>query len=181
MRFAYTYRSSDGLRHGLRPRRRPVDQAAVGKRHHLRQLAARGQIAGDVVAIGSMESKISGTPSQQAMVEIPSINVGYRLHRMLLKVLRPRPFRTGAPLRIGRTVRLDMNLLTGSVGSVPNRQMVRKGVCGRNSTPQRQGPDFRPTLHRIAVAQRVVSNPSRGSMRSVTKKSPVSKGCLLEK
>ena len=28
---------------------------------------------------------------------------------------------------------------------------------------QRQGPDFRPAPHRIAVAQRVVSNPSRGS------------------
>ena len=78
-----------------------------------------------------MESKISGTSSQKAMIEISSVNVGYRLHRMFLKVLRPRPFRTGAPLRVGRTVRLDMNLLTGSVGSVPNRQMVRKGVCGR--------------------------------------------------
>ena len=29
---------------------------------------------------------------------------------------------------------------------------------------QRQGPDFRPAPHRIAVAQRVVSNPSRGSV-----------------
>ena len=46
---------------------------------------------------------------------------------MLLKVLRLRPFRTGAPLRVGRTVRLDMNLLTGSVGSALNRRMVHKG------------------------------------------------------
>ena len=32
---------------------------------------------------------------------------------------------------------------------------------------ERQGPDFRPALHRIAEAQRSVSNPSRGSARIV--------------
>ena len=58
MRFTYTYRSSDGLRHGLRPRRRPVDRAAVGKRHHLRQLAARGQVAGDVRVVGGVIADI---------------------------------------------------------------------------------------------------------------------------
>ena len=61
VRFTYTYRSSDRLRHSLCPRRRPVDRAAVGKRHHLRQLAAGGQVAGDVVAVGSVESKIGRT------------------------------------------------------------------------------------------------------------------------
>ena len=30
--------------------------------------------------------------------------------------------------------------------------------------PERQGPDFRPALHRIAEAQRSVYNPSRGSV-----------------
>ena len=33
-----------------------------------------------------------------------------------------------------------------------------------NCFPKRQEPDLRPALHRIAVAQRVVSNPSRGSV-----------------
>ena len=36
-----------------------------------------------------------------------------------------------------------------------------------NCFPKRQEPDLRPALHRIAVAQRVVSNPSRGSVGSV--------------
>ena len=58
MRFTYTYRSSDGLRHGLRPRRRPVDQAAVGKRHHLRQLATRGQFAGNMRVVGGMVHEV---------------------------------------------------------------------------------------------------------------------------
>ena len=33
---------------------------------------------------------------------------------------------------------------------------------------ERQGPDFRPALHRIAEAQRSVNNPSRGSARIVS-------------
>jgi hypothetical protein len=36
-----------------------------------------------------------------------------------------------------------------------------------NCFPKRQEPDLRPALHRIAVAQRMVSNPSRGSVGSV--------------
>ncbi len=113
---------------------------------------------------GNVKPFASGTSSQKAMIEISSVNVGYCLHRLTVKKKRSQTLRPKTSLRVGRTVRLDMNLLTGSVGSVPNRRMVRKGVCGRNSTPQRQGPDFRPALHRIAVAQRVVSNPSRGSV-----------------
>ena len=282
MRFTYTYRSSDGRRHGLRPRRRPVDRAAVGKRHHFRQLAARRQVAGDGLAIGGVvlkvgcpfvwikndnltaelitekvkrcneirvtadycerfgkvaigilekfgdkihvgaflfhlhhmhitigsrtavatlgvhgrnprlvlvvvafddfyvsiclngskinvlslncgavmwiglhargkildadkimlfrqetanesgkvEPLIAGTSAQETVVEISSVNVGYCLHRLTVKKKRSQTLRPKTSLRVGRTVRLDMNLLTGSVGSVPNRQMVRKGVCG---------------------------------------------------
>ena len=76
---------------------------------------------------GKVEPLIAGTSAQETMLEIPPVNVCYRLHRMLLKMLRPRPFRTGAPLRVGRTVRLDRNPLTGSVGSVPHRLAWRKG------------------------------------------------------
>ena len=49
MRFACTYR-----RRRLRPRGRAVDRAAVGKRHHVRQLAPRGQVAGDVRVVGGV-------------------------------------------------------------------------------------------------------------------------------
>ena len=56
MKFAYTYRSSE--RRGLHPRRRPVDGSAVGKRHHLRQLAARGQVAGDVRVVGGVVHEV---------------------------------------------------------------------------------------------------------------------------
>ena len=273
---------------GLRPRWRPVDGSAVGKRHHLRQLAARWQVAGDVVAVGGVESKIgrtlariehdclqlefvankiewrdevriarddgkcigglcvsiaekrcgkidirplflnlyhmdkavrrygtclasgvygrnpclvlvvvafddfhstmrkqglnvnvlpfdrhwivriglgsrdevldsyefvvrvkqgmdehgadkrgnvkpfaSGTSSQKAMIEISPINVGYCLHRLTVKKKRSQTLRPKTSLRVGRTVRLDMNLLTGSVISVSDCRMSRKGVCKR--------------------------------------------------
>ena len=54
MKFVYTYRTPDGLR----PCRRAVDRAAVGKRHHLRQLAAGGQVAGDVRVVGGVIHKV---------------------------------------------------------------------------------------------------------------------------
>ena len=65
--------------------------------------------------------------AQQAMIEVASVYVCYSLHRLVLKNKRSQAFRPKTPLRVGRTVRLDMNLLMGSRDSVPYRRAWRKG------------------------------------------------------
>ena len=77
---------------------------------------------------GNVEPFAIGTPSQQAMIEIPSVDVCYCLHRLTVKKKRSQTLRPKTSLRVGRTVRLDMNPLTSSVGSVPHRRAWRKGV-----------------------------------------------------
>ena len=54
-------------------------------------------------------------------------NVGYCLHRLTVKKKRSQTLRPKTSLRVGRTVRLDMNLLRGSVLSVSDCRMWRKG------------------------------------------------------
>ena len=78
MRFAYTYRSSD--ERGLRPRGRAMDRAAVGKRHHLRQLAARWQVAGDVRVVGGVVHEVgwpvaSGIVHKNRLFQLKADNV----------------------------------------------------------------------------------------------------------
>ena len=58
-------------------------------------------------------------------------NVGYCLHRLTMKKKRSQTLRPKTPLRVGRTVRLDMNLLRGSAISVSGCRMWCKGVGGR--------------------------------------------------
>lgn len=77
---------------------------------------------------GNVEPFAIGTPSQQAMIEISSVDVCYCLHRLTVKKKRSQTLRPKTSLRVGRTVRLDMNPLTSSVGSVPHRRTWRKGV-----------------------------------------------------
>ena len=135
MRFTYTYRSSDGLRHGLRPRRRPerfkvsvLVESSAGIRRIVLYPSGKILDRHDVMFLGTREKcrgesfkikPLIGRFLQQSMMKVESINVEYCLFLF--------------------------------------------HFC----TPQRQGPDFRPALHRIAVAQRVVSNPSRGSSGNV--------------
>ena len=52
------------------------------------------------------------------------VNIDICLH--FFKMLRPRPFRIGAPRRIGRASRVEYNPLTGSVRIVPNSAACRK-------------------------------------------------------
>ena len=75
-------------------------------RNDVGELALRGKIPRNVLAVCRMEAKIGGT----------SMRVEH------IKMLRSRTLRFGTPLRVGRTVRLDLNLLKGS------RQSISKSV-----------------------------------------------------
>ena len=66
--------------------------------------------------------------AKKAEVKIATIDICYCFLHGQLKMLRSQTFRSGTPLRVGRTVRLDMNPLRGSVGIIPNLHAVRKGA-----------------------------------------------------
>ena len=101
----------------LPPGRRAVDRAPVRKRHHLRQLAPRGQVAGDVRVVGGDTVQMLGV-------------VWGRIKMQGACASRPRPLP-----RIGRASRSDINPLTGSDGSVPHRRAWCKGVCKKTRIP----------------------------------------------
>ena len=62
--------------------------------------------------------------AEESIIEIPCVNINVCLH--FIKMLRLRPFWIGASPRVGRASRSDVNLLTGSIGIVPNLTAGRK-------------------------------------------------------
>ena len=97
----------------LRPCRRAVNRAAMRANGNcVWQLALRRKVAGDVRIVRSVIADV-GEPL------------------MGVKMLRLRPFWIGASPRVGRASRSDVNLLTGSVGIVPNIRLWRNGCGGK--------------------------------------------------
>ena len=81
---------------------------------------------------GDVKPFASGESAQQSVVEIAAIDVGYRFHSFPIKKIGPQTLRPKTLFRVGRTLRLDMNLLTGSAHIVPNRGGEDKGADFRN-------------------------------------------------
>ena len=129
MGFTCTYR-----RCRLRPRGRAVDRAAVGERHHVRQLAARRQVAGDVRVVGGDSVQMLG--------------VGWgRIKMQGACASRPRPLR-----RIGRASRVDINPLKGSVGSLPHHDAWRNEESSfLLQWPQPEGWSHAPLRQNLAA------------------------------
>ena len=73
-----------------------------------------------------------GESAQQSVVEIAAVDVGYRFHSFPIKKIGPQTLRPKTLFRVGRTLRLDMNLLTGSVHIVPNPVVRNKGANLKN-------------------------------------------------
>ena len=69
----------------------------------------------------------TGSSAKKTEVEVATVDICYCFLHGQLKMLRSQTLRSGTSLRVGRTVRLDMNLLTGSVSIVPNISAGRKG------------------------------------------------------
>ena len=62
--------------------------------------------------------------AEESIIGIPCVNINVCFH--FIKMLRLRPFWIGASPRVGRASRSDVNLLTGSIGIVPNLTAGRK-------------------------------------------------------
>jgi hypothetical protein len=77
-----------------------------------------------------------GESAQQSVVEIAAVDVGYRFHSFPIKKIGPQTLRPKTLFRVGRTLRLDMNLLRGSVHIVPNRGFLGKGADLKNQTKE---------------------------------------------
>ena len=67
------------------------------------------------------------TSAQQPVVEIAAVNVCYGSHFVAMKKIGPQALRPKTPFRVGRTVRLDVNPMMGSFGSVSQRRAWCKG------------------------------------------------------
>ena len=85
-----------------------------------------------VVLVMLAFSAFGGESAQQSVVEIAAVDVGYRFHSFPIKKIGPQTLRPKTLFRVGRTLRLDMNLLTGSAHIVPNRGGEDKGADFRN-------------------------------------------------
>jgi len=70
------------------------------------------------------------------VVQVESVDVGYRFHSFPIKKIGPQTLRPKTLFRVGRTLRLDMNLLRGSVHIVPNRGFLGKGADLKNQTKE---------------------------------------------
>ena len=66
------------------------------------------------------------------MVEIAAVNVCYGSHFVAMKKIGPQALRPKTLFRVGRALRLDKNLLRGSVRIVSNFRMLHKGVNSEN-------------------------------------------------
>ena len=90
------------------------------------------------------------------MVEIAAVDVGYRFHSFPIKKIGPQTLRPKTLFRVGRTLRLDMNLLTGSAHIVPNRGGEDKGADFRNF--EQMGTDPTKPLKNAALRVRRLRN-----------------------
>ena len=81
---------------------------------------------------GDVKPFASGESAQQSVVEIAAVDVGYRFHSFPIKKIGPQTLRPKTLFRVGRTLRLDMNLLRGSTRIVPNSGFGNKGTNLKN-------------------------------------------------
>ncbi len=66
---------------------------------------------------------------RKVVVEIAAVNIRYSFHFVAVKKIGPQALRPKTLFRVGRALRLDVNLLTGSVRIVPNSIAWRKVVA----------------------------------------------------
>ncbi len=66
-------------------------------------------------------------PTQQSVVEIAAVYICYRFHLLPIKKIGPQALRPKTPFRVGRALRLDLNLLTSLACIVPKSLECRKG------------------------------------------------------
>lgn len=89
-----------------------------------------------LAAFGNDEKcPVAEKPAQQSMVEIAAVNIGNCFHLLSSKKIGPQTLRSKTLFRVGRTVRLDMNLLTGSMGNLPNIFFGRNRVRRNGKAP----------------------------------------------
>ena len=129
-----------GMRTRLCPRRRAVDRAAMRSYgNHFRQLALRWKVAGDIGIVGLWKCGI---------MRLWDYGIGSRRFQFQ-----------------NSTISYFHNFTISQFITVVHVESVDIHYCLFHChLPERQGPDFRPALHRIAEAQRSVYNPSRGSV-----------------
>ena len=77
---------------------------------------------------GEVEPFAAGETAQQSVVEIAPVDVDYCSHLLSIKKEGSQTLRSKTLFRVGRTLRLDLNLLRGSVGIVPNYFSGRNGA-----------------------------------------------------
>ena len=139
------------------PRQRAVDGVSACKRHRFRQLAFCRQIAGDALVVGCKSAKF--------FAHIHMWIVSYSGRKIFdsdyLMLVRSWKKRSGKSFKIEPLIGsiLQQPMIEIESIDIENR-LLHLCYCGF----QRQGPGSLPAPHRIAVAQRVVSNPSRGSV-----------------
>ena len=85
---------------------------------------------------GDVKPFAVGMSAQQSVIEIAAVDVGDSLHLHSIKKIGPQTLRSKTLFRVGRTLRLDMNLLRGSVHIVPNRGFLGKGADLKNQTKE---------------------------------------------
>ena len=77
---------------------------------------------------GKVEPFAGWKPAQQSVVEIAAVDICNCFHCRFIKERGPQALRPKTPFRVGRALRLDKNLLMGSVSIVSNFRLLRKGV-----------------------------------------------------
>ena len=129
------------------PRQRAVDCAAVCKCHSFGKLALCRQVAGNALVVGGKSAKFFA----HILMRIK--------HQCAQAHFMANEAKWRGKVHIPADNYKSVGRLAHDVCHIKNR-LLHLRYYGL----QRQGPDFRPAPHRIAVAQRVVSNPSRGSV-----------------
>ena len=77
-----------------------------------------------------IEPLARGKTAQQSVIKIATVDVGYCFHLHSIKKRGPQTLRPKTLFRVGRTLRLDMNLLRGS----RIVYQIRRRIQGANST-----------------------------------------------
>ena len=155
--------SLSGSGSGQIPCRRAVDRASVASDwNHVGQLALRRKVAGDVLVVGGYGTEFF----TGAFVRIEYDN-GFSC--ALFEIVK-RCNEVGVAGDEYDAVKILFHVVYEQSGKRCLRQSasLRFSILLRRkpfrNISERQGPDFRPALHRIAEAQRSVDNPSRGSV-----------------
>ena len=153
------------------PRRWAVDCAAVCKCHRFGKLALCRQVAGDVLVVRGKPAKFFTHIPMRIKHQCAQTHLMANEAKWRGKVhIAADDYKSVSRLAHDVCHHLcgKIEPLIGSIFQQPMMEIESIDIKNRllhlrYYGLQRQGPDFRPAPHRIAVAQRVVSNPSRGS------------------